>query len=86
MIRGLSFTKVRKAYVLGYHPPDSITWRWSLWLVRSNLSWSFKFGPSYSIGTKYLAPDGDFGGWFKASYLGTFSFNTQKHMRIARRG
>jgi len=57
MICGLSFRKLRDGYVFAYHHPESITWRWALRLSREKISWSIKFGPSYSMGKKFFAPD-----------------------------
>jgi hypothetical protein len=82
--QGISFFK--KSFqgwwvVASCHHPDSITWRWSISFDGRNtkLCWP-KFGPSYSMGTKLFSPRGDIGFWICIPLVGTFGFNTQKHM------
>lgn len=76
---------VKKDPEYGYlvaHHPDSLTWRFLLSFDHRNrrLCWP-KFGPSYSMGTKYRSPNGDeFSAWAELPLIGTFSFSTQKHM------
>lgn len=66
--------------IVSYHHPDSITWRLHLSLDTRNKKYYLKFGPQYSWGTKYFAPNGDFGAWATLPFIGTFSFDKQSHM------
>jgi hypothetical protein len=69
-------------YVLAsYHHPDSITWRWSISFDprRRGICWP-KFGPGYSMGTKFLSPNGYLSAWLVFPLIGTFSLSTQAHM------
>ena len=90
VLRGLTFFK--KSFqgwwvIASYHHPDSITWRWSISLNQKWLKLCLpKFGPSYSMGTKYLAPNGDFGAWFTIPLIGTFGISTQQHLWKERKG
>lgn len=83
---GLKFfskTNVPGDYALAaFHHPDSITWRWSIWLSTSNQKrWCFpKFGPGYNMGKGYRAPNGNFSVWFRIPFIGVVSLNTQEHM------
>lgn len=67
--------------IASYHHQDSITWRWSIIFDgRYSKICLPKFGPGYYMGTKYFSPNGDLSIWLVIPWVGTFSFNTQKHM------
>jgi hypothetical protein len=82
---GLKFfsktNSVGRTILVSYHHPDSITWRWYLdFTTLEKIRLYPSFGPSYSMGSKFISPSGDFGAWLLIPFVGVFSIGTQKNM------